>query len=161
MKINKGELMHYGMPRRSGRYKWGSGKNPYHHGQSIGATAAKKTLHFIAPGTKAIPKISSTLEKRRKENEPSKKVLTSEEKEKMIRGGAAKKVLVNKEQFDDRELQRAVNRLNLERQLDNFDFEKRHKSIRYVQRITDSIDKSGQSTEKIVRRGSRLLAYRH
>lgn len=25
------ELMHYGMPRRSGRYPWGSGKNPYQH----------------------------------------------------------------------------------------------------------------------------------
>lgn len=24
-------LMHYGMPRRSGRYPWGSGKNPYQH----------------------------------------------------------------------------------------------------------------------------------
>lgn len=28
------ELYHYGVPRRSGRYKWGSGKNPYHHGVS-------------------------------------------------------------------------------------------------------------------------------
>ena len=26
------ELMHYGMPRRSGRYKWGSGDDPYQHG---------------------------------------------------------------------------------------------------------------------------------
>ena len=25
------ELVHYGMPRRSGRYPWGSGKNPYQH----------------------------------------------------------------------------------------------------------------------------------
>lgn len=25
-------LMHYGMPRRSGRYPWGSGKDPYQHG---------------------------------------------------------------------------------------------------------------------------------
>ena len=24
-------LMHYGMPRRSGRYPWGSGKDPYQH----------------------------------------------------------------------------------------------------------------------------------
>ena len=24
-------LMHYGMPRRSGRYPWGSGDNPYQH----------------------------------------------------------------------------------------------------------------------------------
>jgi len=28
------ELYHYGMPRRSGRYKWGSGEDPYHHGAS-------------------------------------------------------------------------------------------------------------------------------
>lgn len=25
------EIMHYGMPRRSGRYPWGSGKDPYQH----------------------------------------------------------------------------------------------------------------------------------
>ena len=24
-------LEHYGMPRRSGRYAWGSGENPYQH----------------------------------------------------------------------------------------------------------------------------------
>lgn len=24
-------LMHYGMPRRSGRYPYGSGENPYQH----------------------------------------------------------------------------------------------------------------------------------
>ena len=24
-------LMHYGIPRRSGRYPWGSGENPYQH----------------------------------------------------------------------------------------------------------------------------------
>ena len=29
MFINDDELMHYGMPRRSGRYPWGSGKESY------------------------------------------------------------------------------------------------------------------------------------
>ena len=29
-------LAHYGLPRRSGRYKWGSGKEPY---QSLGSSA--------------------------------------------------------------------------------------------------------------------------
>lgn len=29
--IEKEVLMHYGMPRRSGRYPWGSGENPYQH----------------------------------------------------------------------------------------------------------------------------------
>ena len=26
------ELAHYGVKRRSGRYPWGSGENPYQHG---------------------------------------------------------------------------------------------------------------------------------
>lgn len=36
------ELYHYGMPRRSGRYKWGSGKNPFHHGADDGSKHADK-----------------------------------------------------------------------------------------------------------------------
>ena len=28
-------LMHYGMPRRSGRYPWGSGDDPYQHGRDF------------------------------------------------------------------------------------------------------------------------------
>ena len=28
-------IEHYGMPRRSGRYPWGSGDNPYQHGQDF------------------------------------------------------------------------------------------------------------------------------
>lgn len=27
--MNQSRLIHYGIPRRSGRYPWGSGKNPY------------------------------------------------------------------------------------------------------------------------------------
>ena len=27
--MSNGSLKHYGMPRRSGRYPWGSGENPY------------------------------------------------------------------------------------------------------------------------------------
>lgn len=33
-RLLRDELMHYGVARKSGRYKWGSGENPYHHGQS-------------------------------------------------------------------------------------------------------------------------------
>ena len=32
MNPNDNELLHYGMPRRSGRYPWGSGDDPYQHG---------------------------------------------------------------------------------------------------------------------------------
>ena len=30
--ITEDELQHYGMPKRSGRYPWGSGDDPYQHG---------------------------------------------------------------------------------------------------------------------------------
>ena len=30
--IQEDILMHYGVKRRSGRYPWGSGENPYQHG---------------------------------------------------------------------------------------------------------------------------------
>lgn len=33
-KVDK-ELMHYGMPRRSGRYPWGSGEDPYQHSRDL------------------------------------------------------------------------------------------------------------------------------
>ena len=41
MIIYNSELYHYGMPRRSGRYKWGSGKNPFHHGADAAFRKAK------------------------------------------------------------------------------------------------------------------------
>lgn len=33
--MNDDDLMHYGMPRRSGRYPWGSGEDPYQHGRDF------------------------------------------------------------------------------------------------------------------------------
>ena len=30
-----GEIEHYGTPRHSGRYPWGSGENPYHLARSV------------------------------------------------------------------------------------------------------------------------------
>ena len=46
-------LMHYGMPRRSGRYKWGSGKDPYHHGSD---GPFRKTVKYSKQSEKALSK---------------------------------------------------------------------------------------------------------
>ena len=41
-------LMHYGMPRRSGRYPWGSGDNPYQHsGDFLSRVDELKSLGMI------------------------------------------------------------------------------------------------------------------
>ena len=45
---NEDYLAHYGIPRRSGRYKWGSGKDPYHHGASGGKTK-KHNIRSLSP----------------------------------------------------------------------------------------------------------------
>ena len=34
------ELYHYGTPRHSGRYPWGSGENPYQRNQDLWAAVA-------------------------------------------------------------------------------------------------------------------------
>ena len=33
--VENEELMHYGTPRHSGRYPWGSGDNPYQHRDDV------------------------------------------------------------------------------------------------------------------------------
>ena len=35
------ELMHYGTPRHSGRYPWGSGENPYQHEEYLRKTVSE------------------------------------------------------------------------------------------------------------------------
>lgn len=37
--LDEDELVHYGMPRRSGRYPWGSGDNPYQHEDYFGSVS--------------------------------------------------------------------------------------------------------------------------
>lgn len=56
-------LMHYGMPRRSGRYPWGSGENPYQHSgdflsrveelkkQGLKETEIARAMGFVDPKT--------------------------------------------------------------------------------------------------------------
>lgn len=48
-------LEHYGIPRKSGRYPWGSGENPYHHGASspFGRLKARHDAKKLAKKRKA------------------------------------------------------------------------------------------------------------
>ena len=41
------DMLHYGMPRRSGRYPWGSGEEPYQHAMDfLGRYEQMKVYHF-------------------------------------------------------------------------------------------------------------------
>ena len=45
--VKEEKLSHYGMPRRSGRYPYGSGENPFQHGRDfLGRIADMKKENF-------------------------------------------------------------------------------------------------------------------
>ena len=41
------ELKHYGMPRRSGRYPWGSGENPQRNGDFLSRVEELKKMVVV------------------------------------------------------------------------------------------------------------------
>ena len=83
------DLYHIGMPRRSGRYKWGSGKNPFQRG---GGASSK--------------------------NKPRTRTLNEDEKERLIRSGDAERVTRYKRQLSNKQLNNAVNRIETEIKLE-------------------------------------------
>ena len=48
MSLTDDILIHYGMPRRSGRYPWGSGDNPYQHSGDFLSRDVYKRQDFIS-----------------------------------------------------------------------------------------------------------------
>ena len=86
--LNRNELYHYGMPRRSGRYPWGSGERP------------KQSLRRSRRD--GIDKKSEKYEARKKE---------------ALTRGTATEILQFKGDLTTKEMQDAFNRINAERQL--------------------------------------------
>ena len=101
-------LAHYGLPRRSGRYKWGSGKDPY---QSVGR---KKSLKKVAQNGERY--IKSKLAQKKAERKAAKarekeKALAKEQKKNKYRD---EKAYVKS--LSDEDLRRINNRDAMENQ---------------------------------------------
>ena len=79
------ELYHYGMPRRSGRYKRGSGEDPFHHGSDKPSRRTKRLTKALNAQNRDIASLkkhgldSSGLEAVRKKTEG--KIAASKEKD--------------------------------------------------------------------------------
>lgn len=99
------ELYHYGILRRSGRYKWGSGKNPYHHGQD-------------AP--KGFFRRKKKEDSKKAEEQQKKKELTKEE---IINSGNPKLIKAHANNLTNRELQDAIDHISKLQKLDEIDKE--------------------------------------
>lgn len=112
------ELYHYG---RKGM-KWG---------QSIfGGIHARKVAK----------QRRQNLEKARAARAANKKAQA--EKEEILRTGNTKAILKNKDKFTNEELQRAINRLNMEKQLKDLNVSQRTRGQRFINKYIDStVDK--------------------
>lgn len=122
------DILHYGMPRRSGRYPWGSGDRPY---QSGGGPMKKPSLlERLRDRKKKEPSTlqGETSSKERQDEEFEK------EKERIVKSGSATEVLSLQGRISNQELQQAVTRLNLESQLKNL-------SAKEMKSAIDDIDK--------------------
>lgn len=103
-------LIHYGMPKRSGRFPWGSGKRPF---QSGGGPVGKAVRY--------VRKKKS--DKRRKENLAKARAKAAEnrklaaDKDRVLKSGSASEVMRYKGKISNQELSDAVRRLELEAKL--------------------------------------------
>lgn len=66
---SKMELKHYGTPRHSGRYPWGSGKRPK---QRLERSKNKDDDDFIVSGSRIVSGVRSTVSKEKKQKESEK-----------------------------------------------------------------------------------------
>lgn len=110
-------LYHYGVPRKSGRYPYGSGKEPYQDNPK------KRRLNKDESAPKAISKRPESIwakhrrlqaEKRNAELREAKRKAAVQAEEKRKKEEAAKPPSQKAKEMSDEELVRAINRLRLE-----------------------------------------------
>lgn len=105
-------LQHYGMPRRSGRYPWGSGEDPYHHGASAPggkkSSSIKERLKRKAAVRESVKKAKAEAIERKEKEERERK------KEAAIKSGDPRQLAPFIRDLSDDELKEATNRLRLE-----------------------------------------------
>ena len=112
------ELYHYGMPRRSGRYKYGSGLRPYQHAKGyIKNRMAEKKADKIKQRKQAQKDELKTL--RRKEHLRRTQNITLSDKDKkfLMETGNVQTITKYRNQFTDKELETVLRRANTEKNL--------------------------------------------
>ena len=112
-------LEHYGIPRRSGRYPWGSGEDPYHHGAD-GPGGRKASS---GPRESFIKKAANKrAEAKRAKQEAADREAREERqrlKEEAIKSGDPRKLAPFVRELSDAELKQATDRLRLENDFSN------------------------------------------
>lgn len=106
MAVYGDELYHYGIPRKSGRYPYGSGKEPYQ------SNPQKRHLNKDKSAQKATSKRPESIWAKHRRAQAEKKVI----KDRKAKKTAAEKPQSKAKTMSDEELKRAIARMNLEQE---------------------------------------------
>lgn len=115
--VGSEELYHYGVPRKSGRYPYGSGKEPYQDDPK------KRRLNKDESAPKATSKRPESIWEKHRKAQAEKKAAKDREAKKAAaekaaaeqkKAEAAKPASQKAKEMSDEELMRAINRLRLE-----------------------------------------------
>ena len=142
-------LAHIGMPRRSGRFPWGSGNRPFQSLEKGKLKAASDSpRHKASSARKRAKEREASLEKARKAK--ADKAEYEKKKQKALSSGSAAEVLKYKGKLTNKELQEAYQRLNYEKLINEIakaDVEKKKTLIKtfddvenVVKRTTSYVD---------------------
>lgn len=104
--VGSEELYHYGIPRKSGRYPYGSGKEPYQ------SNPQKRRLNKDESAPKATSKRPESIWAKHRRVQAEKKAAKDREAKKT----AAEKPQSKAKNMSDEELKRAIARMNLEQE---------------------------------------------
>ena len=122
-----GYLAHYGAPRHSGRYPWGSGDRPY---QSGGGPFAKKKKH----GTTSVV-VTSNRGETKSVTIPKQKNATNTVK------ATAREVYRTRDQFTNDEIKAIVDRLEKEQRLIDIGTPKKSLGQKWVENVLSDYSK--------------------
>ena len=127
------EFYHYGMPKRSGRYPYGSGERPF---QSSGGKVGFFQKRKIQKQEKDKLEKARAAARREKEVE---RLLAN--KEKVIREGSASELMKYKGLLSNNELRKATDRLQLENTLKSYAEKETTSNIDKMDRLMNNVQK--------------------
>ena len=138
------ELYHYGIPRRSGRYKWGSGERPFQSGGGPKAPKKKSNRQYKKEqraAAKEYKRQMEALEAKRKHDA---------DKERVLKSGSATEVMKYQGELTNQELREVATRLDWESKIRDYS----KKEIETAMNKMDNVMKNVQTATNWVKIGT-------
>lgn len=130
-------LCHYGIPRRSGRYKWGSGDRPYQSMEGQGLSRKEKRQQA---------KAEKNAIKKAREDAAAEKAKQAYEEERLrvlsSGGRSATAALKYSDTYTTQELASLVSRVRMTKELEKLAAEERITFMKKVDNVMNGIDKA-------------------